>query len=116
MEEYVDITQDGGIKKIILTPGTGANAIKGKKVSVHYKGTFENGQEFDSSVRRNKPFSFTLGGGEVISGWDIGVETMKIGEKAKFKLAPKYAYGSRGAGNVIPPNSTLIFEVEFLSQ
>ena len=116
MEGYINLTNDGGLKKKIITEGTGPLAITGKKVFVHYKGTFENGSEFDSSVKRNQPFSFNLGAGEVIKGWDLGVASMKQGEKAMFKIESNYAYGSRGAGNVIPPNATLFFEVEFLKQ
>ncbi len=116
MEDYVSLTPEGGLKKKILTEGTGAVAESGKKVFVHYRGTFQDGKEFDSSIRRNKPFSFTLGAGQVISGWDLGVASMRQGEKASFRIEPNYAYGSKGAGNVIPPNSTLFFEVEFLNQ
>ncbi len=116
MEGYINITNDGGLKKKIITEGTGPLAQTGKIVFVHYKGTFENGTEFDSSVKRNKPFTFTLGAGQVIKGWDLGVASMKQGEKAMFYIESKYAYGSSGAGNVIPPNSTLYFEVEFLKQ
>ena len=110
MEDYVDLTSDGGIKKKIITAGSGANPEKGKKVSVDYVGKFENGKIFDQSDK-SSPFQFTLGKGQVIKGWDVGVETMKKGEKCELWLRSDYAYGSRGAGNVIPPNSNLVFEV-----
>ncbi len=116
MEGSISLTNDNGVQKKILQEGTGPVAVTGKKVIVHYTGKFENGTVFDSSVTRGKPFDFVLGAGQVIAGWDLGVATMKQGEKAVFRLDSKYAYGSRGAGNVIPPNSTLIFEVEFISQ
>jgi len=88
-------------------------AKKGNKVIVHYTGKFPNGTVFDSSVGRD-PFEFTLGAGEVINGWDLGVAKMSVGETAKITCPPSYAYGAAGAGGVIPPNATLIFDVEFL--
>lgn len=103
-----------GVQIEILKEGTGAIAKKGDTVSVHYTGTLENGTKFDSSVDRGTPFEFSLGAGQVIPGWDIGVEGMKIGEKRKLTIPSELAYGSRGAGGVIPPNATLIFEVELL--
>jgi FKBP-type peptidyl-prolyl cis-trans isomerase len=96
-----------------LTVGTGAEAVNGKKVTVNYSGTLTNGTKFDSSYDRNEPFSFTLGVGEVIQGWDIGVAGMKVGGKRKLTIPPALGYGSQDLG-VIPPNSTLIFEVELL--
>jgi len=116
MDGFVDLTPDGGLQKKIITEGTGPEAKPGKKVTVHYTGTFEDGNEFDSSVRRKQPFKFDLGAGQVIKGWDLGVASMKQGEKAMFRIESNYAYGSRGAGGVIPPNATLFFEVEFISQ
>lgn len=103
-----------GIQIEILKEGAGAAAKNGDIVSVHYTGTLENGTKFDSSVDRGTPFEFTLGAGQVISGWDIGVEGMKVGEKRKLTIPSLLAYGERGAGGVIPPNATLIFEVELL--
>ena len=103
-----------GVTKEIIKNGTGPAPKAGQTVVVHYVGTFTNGKKFDSSRDRGQPFKFTLGRGQVIKGWDEGVATMKVGEKAKLTLSPDYAYGSRGAGGVIPPNSTLVFEVELL--
>jgi len=103
-----------GVGIEILKEGTGAIAKNGDTVSVHYVGVLENGTKFDSSVDRGTPFEFSLGAGQVIPGWDIGVEGMKIGEKRKLTIPSELAYGSRGAGGVIPPNATLIFEVELL--
>lgn len=88
---------------------------KGDKLSMHYTGTLkENGSKFDSSVDRGTPFSFTIGVGQVIKGWDEGVMKMSLGEKATLDITPDYGYGARGAGGVIPPNADLIFEVELL--
>lgn len=103
-----------GLKIEVLKEGTGPAATKGKRVSVHYTGWLTNGTEFDSSRGRNQPFEFQLGAGEVIPGWDQGVAQMKVGEKRKLTIPPELGYGARGAGNVIPPNSTLVFEVELL--
>jgi FKBP-type peptidyl-prolyl cis-trans isomerase len=103
-------------EKLIIqdeTVGTGAGAIAGKKVTVNYVGTLTNGTKFDSSYDRNQPFSFNLGGGEVIQGWDQGVVGMKVGGKRKLTIPPSLGYGSQDMG-AIPPNSTLIFEVELL--
>ena len=103
-----------GVQMEILKEGTGAVAKNSDTVSVHYTGILENGTKFDSSVDRGIPFEFTLGAGRVIKGWDIGVEGMKIGEKRKLTIPSNLAYGPNGAGSVIPPNATLIFEVELL--
>jgi FKBP-type peptidyl-prolyl cis-trans isomerase len=94
--------------------GTGTEAVAGKKVTVHYSGFLTNGTMFDSSIPRKTPFAFILGAGEVIQGWDRGVVGMKVGGKRKLTIPSKYGYGARGAGNVIPPNATLIFDVELL--
>lgn len=107
-------TSKQGVEIEILKEGAGAVAKKGDTVSVHYVGTLENGTKFDSSVDRGTSFEFSLGAGQVIPGWDIGVEGMKIGEARKLTIPSELAYGSRGAGNAIPPNATLIFEVELL--
>jgi len=97
-----------------LNLGTGAEATAGNTVVVHYTGWLTNGEKFDSSLDRNDPFSFGLGRGQVIAGWDEGVQGMKIGGKRKLTIPPELGYGARGAGGVIPPNATLVFEVELL--
>jgi FKBP-type peptidyl-prolyl cis-trans isomerase FkpA len=97
-----------------LTLGTGNEAQKGQLAVVHYTGWLTDGTKFDSSKDRNDPFSFALGGGMVIKGWDEGVVGMKIGGKRKLTIPPHMGYGARGAGGVIPPNATLVFEVELL--
>ena len=98
-----------------LTVGNGDEAVSGKTVIVHYTGWLTNGSKFDSSKDRNDPFNFRLGAGQVITGWDDGVAGMKVGGKRKLTIPPEMAYGSRGAGGVIPPNATLVFEVELLA-
>ena len=102
------------LQKIDLVQGKGPEAKTGDNVSVHYTGTLENGEKFDSSKDRNQPFQFKLGAGRVIQGWDQGVPGMKVGGKRKLIIPPSLGYGARGAGAKIPPNSVLIFEVELL--
>jgi len=109
-----EVTTPSGLKYVDIVEGTGASPKRGERVTVHYTGTLENGKKFDSSVDRAEPFPFTIGVGEVIKGWDEGVMTMKIGGKRKLIIPPDLGYGARGAGGVIPPNATLIFEVELL--
>jgi peptidylprolyl isomerase len=104
-----------GLRGEILKPGSGQEVKAGDVVSVHYVGTLENGQKFDSSIDRGQPFEFTLGAGQVIRGWDVGVAGMKVGEKRKLIIPSDLAYGASGAGGVIPPNATLIFEIELLA-
>jgi len=106
---------DNGLSFKIITVGTGEIAESGKSVTVHYTGTFEDGRVFDSSVERNQPFVFQLGAGRVIQGWDLGVVGMKVGEKRILRIPSDLAYGTRGAGGIIPPNTDLVFEVELLS-
>ncbi len=108
-------TTASGLKYYDLTPGTGATPAPGQTVTVHYTGWLENGTQFDSSVDRGEPFSFQIGKGNVIPGWDEGVSTMKVGGKRQLMIPPALGYGDQGAGSVIPPNATLIFEVELLS-
>ncbi len=108
------VTTPSGLKYTDLTEGTGATPQTGETVKVNYVGTLENGTKFDSSLDRNTPFKFKLGVGQVIKGWDEGISTMKVGGKRKLIIPPDLAYGSSGAGGVIPPNATLIFEVELL--
>jgi len=112
-EEKESMEKDTGPLKIkILKEGAGQGAQNGNTVFVHYTGTLENGMKFDSSLDRGRPFSFVLGSGQVIPGWEQGILGMKVGEKRKLTIAPELAYGSAGVGNIIPPNATLIFEVE----
>ena len=103
-----------GLKVEVLNEGNGAVAEAGQSVSVHYTGWLTDGTKFDSSVDRGQPFQFPLGAGRVIQGWDKGVQGMKVGEKRKLTIPPEMGYGARGAGGVIPPNATLVFEVELL--
>jgi len=104
-----------GLQMEVLQEGEGNEAKVGDTVAVHYTGYLENGEVFDSNIANDQPFSFTLGAGRVIKGWDLGVLGMKVGEKRKLTIAPELAYGEQGAPGAIPPNSTLIFEVELLA-
>ncbi len=114
-ETNPNIYEIQGMKIEVLKEGTGDSSKNGDKVSVHYVGTLESGEKFDSSIDRGTPFSFSLGAGQVIKGWDLGVLGMKVGEKRKLTIPPNLAYGETGTpGGPIPPNATLIFEVELL--
>ncbi len=108
------VTTESGLQYIDLVVGTGRQAELGDTATVHYTGWLADGRKFDSSVDRKEPFSFRVGAGQVIKGWDEGVGTMKVGGKRKLTIPPQLGYGARGAGNVIPPNATLTFDVELL--
>jgi peptidylprolyl isomerase len=113
------VEMPNGLKYTDIKVGDGAVATAGKKVSVHYTGWLSNngakGAKFDSSVDRGKPFEFTLGAHQVIAGWDEGVAGMKVGGERTLIIPPELGYGARGAGGVIPPNATLIFDVQLLA-
>jgi len=113
MDEQV-IQTASGLEYVEITEGAGARPKQGDTVSVHYTGWLKSGQKFDSSVDRGEPFAFPIGKGRVIKGWDEGVGTMKVGGKRKLIIPAHLGYGERGAGAVIPPGATLIFEVELL--
>lgn len=108
------VTKSSGLKYEDLKVGEGEEAKKGKRVTVHYTGTLKDGKKFDSSRDRNEPYTFVLGAGMVIKGWDEGVAGMKVGGQRKLMIPPELGYGKRGAGNVIPPDAELIFDVELL--
>jgi FKBP-type peptidyl-prolyl cis-trans isomerase len=112
--EGVGKPKAGGLRYWDIKEGTGKEAKNGSKVTVHYTGWLTNGKKFDSSVDRGQPFPFKLGAGDVIQGWEEGVRGMKVGGKRQLRIPPEMGYGSRGAGNVIPPGATLIFDVELL--
>ncbi len=109
-----EMITDSGLKYDDLTEGGGNTAVAGKTVVVHYTGWLTDGSKFDSSLDRNQPFQFRLGAGQVIRGWDEGVQGMKEGGRRKLTIPANLGYGARGAGGVIPPNATLVFEVELL--
>jgi peptidylprolyl isomerase len=113
MDEKV-IQTASGLEYVEITEGTGASPKTGDTVTVHYTGWLKSGQKFDSSVDRSEPFEFPIGKGRVIKGWDEGVATMKVGGKRKLIIPAHLGYGERGAGGVIPPGATLVFEVELL--
>jgi FKBP-type peptidyl-prolyl cis-trans isomerase len=114
MTSAQEITTPSGLKYVDLQMGSGDLAVTGSLVTVHYTGWLIDGTKFDSSVDRRQPFSFPLGAGRVIKGWDEGVAGMKVGGKRKLTIPPDLGYGARGAGGVIPPNATLLFDVELL--
>ena len=111
MNEIITAT---GLKMIDLVIGAGAEANNGQSVDVHYTGWLSTGEKFDSSKDHGEPFTFNLGGGQVIRGWDEGVQGMKIGGTRKLTIPPRLGYGTRGARGIIPANATLVFEVELL--
>ncbi|MDY6783049.1 MAG: FKBP-type peptidyl-prolyl cis-trans isomerase [Cyanobacteriota bacterium] len=108
------VTTDSGLQYVDIVEGDGATPQKGQTVTVHYTGTLEDGTKFDSSRDRGSPFSFKIGVGQVIQGWDEGVGSMKVGGRRKLIIPSELGYGARGAGGVIPPNATLLFDVELL--
>jgi peptidylprolyl isomerase len=114
-EEASMQTTASGLQYVDIQPGTGPSPQRGQTVTVQYTGWLADGTKFDSSRDRNQPFTFRLGEGQVIKGWDEGVATMKIGGVRKLVIPPALGYGARGAGGVIPPNATLTFEVELLA-
>ncbi len=109
------ITTATGLKYIVITKGSGDKAVNGKAVEVHYTGKLTDGKKFDSSYDRKEPIEFILGEGQVIKGWDEGIGLMSVGDKMQLIIPPQLGYGDRGAGNVIPPGATLIFDVELIS-
>jgi len=110
-----EMITDSGLKYEDLVTGEGEPAQAGQRVRVHYTGWLTDGAKFDSSLDRNDPFVFMLGRGQVIRGWDLGVEGMRVGGKRRLTIPPQLGYGRQGAGGVIPPNATLIFDVELLA-
>lgn len=110
-EAGATVTELGIVDEVV---GSGAEAVEGKKVTVHYTGTLQNGTKFDSSRDRDQPFPFMLGAGQVIQGWDQGVKGMKVGGKRKLTIPPSMGYGPEGYSGVIPPNAVLLFDVELL--
>ncbi len=113
-EEKDMVTTQSGLKYKDVVIGTGAEAVKGKNVWVHYTGTLQDGKKFDASYDRGEPIGFQLGAGQVIKGWEEGIAGMKVGGKRKLIIPPALGYGMVGIPNVIPPNSTLLFDVELI--
>lgn len=113
-EEWIPVSKDGRLKKKIIKEGDGDHPPRNTKVNVKYIGRFTDGRVFDSSKQRGKPFSFVLGAGQVISGWDLGVQSMKKGEKCILECPYDYAYGEQGFAGVIPPRATLLFEIKLI--
>ncbi len=111
---FKEIKDTGSLQAIVLTEGTGATVVAGDTVAVHYTGWLTSGTKFDSSLDRGQPFSFQVGTGSVIAGWDQGVVGMKVGEKRRLVIPSELGYGAAGAGASIPPNSTLVFDVQLL--
>lgn len=114
VETTTEQTTASGLKYTITEHGKGRQVVAGDKVTVHYTGTLPDGKKFDSSVDRDQPFSFQVGQGRVIRGWDEGLQLLHVGDKARFTIPPHLGYGERGAGSAIPPNSTLIFDIDVL--
>ena len=114
ISEGFEITESG-LRFQIIQKGDGVKAEKGNQVAVHYKGMFADGTEFDNSYKRGNPIEFPVGMGNVIAGWDEGIQLLKVGDKARFVIPSNLAYGESGAGGVIPPNATLVFDVELMN-